>query len=117
MTILSAFLERITGQDNPADFLYYIFFAFVGVTIMLLFQTTSREVNSVNTPMRFSWRFLWCDNTKRILLSVLLIYVSLRFTKTLLGFNLSEPYALGIGAGLDKISEILKEKFRAIKSK
>jgi hypothetical protein len=100
----------ITGMDNPEKFLGLIFFALVGVMLSLLLQTTARNPNSESTPFKFSWKFLWKDNVKRILASIVLIYVALRFSPQLIGVDITEFFAFAIGFGLDKLSEQIKMK-------
>lgn len=102
--------ELFFGTSNLQYFFAAYFFALVGVGISLLLQTNNRDVSSKNTPVAFSYRFLIADNWKRIVLSVLLIYVTLRFTQEITGQELTMFWALVIGLGLDKIAQLLKDR-------
>jgi len=104
------------GNISFAMFAGLYFFALVGVAINLLMHANKRDQNSPNTPVKFSYKFLLWDNWKRIFLSILLIYVSIRFISTLFSISVegnNELYlfsAVVIGFVYDKLAEFLKEK-------
>lgn len=111
---MQEFIENLTGDLSVGKFLAAFVFSLVGVALSLLYGTTKRDPNSNRTPLCFSWDFFWSDNMKRILKSaattILTVFVSLRFTKELLGFELSMVIAFLIGLCLDRIAEVLKQK-------
>jgi len=107
---MKEFITLALGTDSIVAFLGLAFFAFVGVLLSLLIQTTKRDVQSESTPFEFSWKFLMSDNVKRFLAGLILIYVSLRFTPELFGVDINAFWAFVIGFGSDKIAEILKTK-------
>ena len=92
-----------------------LFFALLGVTLNLLIDTSTRKPETTDTPVHFSLRFLLCDNWKRILLSVLLILVTIRFCEELTGLHLNMFVSLLIGFGFDKLSKFLKGKSDVLK--
>lgn len=83
--------------------------AFIGIAISLLVQATTRDPNDSRSPVHFDWKFFFNDNTIRIIrsiaLSILVIFVSLRFAKNLIGTEASMFYALCIGLGIDKATD------------
>ncbi|MNS62031.1 hypothetical protein D3C72_950770 [compost metagenome] len=101
----------LMGTDKTDQFLGYIFFAFIGVLISLLEDTATRDVNKHNSPIRFSKSFWIQDNALRILLGILLIYVSIRFSTLITGFEISEFMAFCIGLSID----ILFKKVKSVK--
>lgn len=104
------FLENLFGPGDPGMFLAALVYAMVGVTISLLYDSSKRDQNKVSTPNDFSWGYLLIDNIKRIVLSVLLVVVSLRFSRELLGADLTMYLALLIGIGFDRLGLLLKNK-------
>jgi hypothetical protein len=102
--------QQLLGSLSPSEFLAAIFFALVGLVISLLLQSNVRDVKSDNTPFHFDWGFLLLDNWKRIVLSILMIYISIRFYADIFGQPITMFLALGIGFGLDKISQLIKDK-------
>lgn len=115
------FIHFLTGNIQIAMFWALFFFAALGVTINLLLHASARDQQSPDTPVKFSLRFLLYDNWKRILLSVLLIYVTIRFASTIFVLTLdgnNELYlfvAVLIGFGYDKLAELIKKKGTLLK--
>jgi hypothetical protein len=113
---MNEFFQLILGVTSLAMYAALLFFACVGILINLLFHSTSRDQNSPNTPVKFSFRFLLWDNWKRIILSILVILVLIRFVSFFFDFdvvNNNELYlflALLVGMSFDKGAEILKAK-------
>lgn len=100
----------LLGTLSPSQFVALFFLAIIGAVLSMLLQTTNRNISSDQTPKHFSWSFFMQDNWKRIVTALLLIYVSLRFAPEILGINITEFVALGIGFSLDKIAQLLKDK-------
>lgn len=96
-------------------------FTLIGVALSLLFNAATRDPNSETSPIEWSWEFFWNDNKMRIIKSVLLgllvIFVSLRFTKEIFGRELSMFFALMIGLSLDKVQTIVKNLTYHLKKK
>lgn len=103
-------LQKLLGSNDLSTFLVTFFFALIGVALSLLWHTTSRDIRSTDTPFAFSWSFLLSDNIKRIITGVILIYIAIRFYPDLFGKPVTEYLAFGIGLGLDKIAEVIKNK-------
>lgn len=100
----------LTGYTDSGFFLECGFFAIVGVIFVLLLGTTLRDPNSPNSPNKFSGKYLLTDNHKRILASIIAIYISLRFMPDIFGVKLSYLKALGVGMSWDAIALIIKQK-------
>lgn len=115
---MQTFINYITGTTDYPFYIAQWFFAIVGLAISILLHARTRDKQSDNTPDQFSFRFLILDNYKRIILSVLLIFIFIRFPDMLLtNFPALETLseirlgsALLIGLMLDKLAEWLKTK-------
>jgi len=110
----SIFRQEFWGALNPEVLLAAFAMALIGIFISLLISTTKRDPLSPRTPREFSWNFFWNDNVKRILksiaLTVLVLFVTIRFSQELMGQKLTMFYAFSLGLGLDKVIERLKRK-------
>jgi hypothetical protein len=102
--------EQILGTDSYQAFITQYFFAMVGATISLLLHGANRDVKEPSTPNCFSFSFLLKDNWKRILLNLLVIFVTIRFFKEITGYKLSLFFCLAIGIGYDKLLQFMKDK-------
>lgn len=111
---MEEFIQNILGGITVGKFAASFFFALIGIFISLMISTTTRDPDSKRTPFCFSWAFLWSDNSQRIaksiVLTLLVMFVSIRFAKELLGTDLTMIFAFSVGLGLDRIKEMLKEK-------
>jgi len=107
----------LTGATDPTFFLWCLFFAGLGILFVLLMGTRLRDPASVNSPAKFSWAYLWSDNIRRILASILAVYLSLRFMPDLFGWELNEWKALLVGTAWDGIALFLKQKTNWLETK
>lgn len=110
-------IKDILGTEIWQPFFTQYFEALVGVAISLLWHSSTRDSQAPSTPAKFSFSFLLKDNWKRILSSLLLIYVFIRFFPDITGISLSLFWCLAIGLSLDKLSELLKSKITALQVK
>lgn len=100
----------ILGDIDPALFVACLFFAFLGVMIVLLAGTKLRDPNSGASPSKFSWKYLWNDNLKRIILNIVCVVITLRFMPEITGWDLSVFKGLCIGLAWDGIFLLIKQK-------
>ena len=107
----------LTGATDPKFFLWCLFFAGLGILFVLLMGTRLRDPASVNSPAKSSWAYLWSDNIRRILASILAVYLSLRFMPDLFGWELNEWKALLVGTAWDGIALFLKQKTNWLETK
>jgi len=111
-------------------FAFMVFFSAIGVIIALLIDSTRRNPESKNTPVKFSGWFLVKDNWKTITLTVLAILITLRFAGSLfpdqfVGDDLASPlgqekWMFGsflIGLLYNTILQRIKEKAEILKVK
>lgn len=120
---MNEFISGLVGNMTPAHFGMLMFFALVGATIKLTTQVSKRDVASTATPEKFSFSFLLQDNWKRMLSSLLLIYLFVRFSSFLVPASLLETLpdeaeilmCVFIGYSFDLLSEWLKDKAAVLK--
>lgn len=103
-------ISQLLGSGDLGFYIAALIFSMVGVVISLLISSSKRDQTNPSTPNDFSWGYLILDNAKRILLALLLILVTLRFSTELIGANLTMWGALLIGLGWDRLAAYLKEK-------
>lgn len=100
--------ELIFGSSDFEFIIVGIIFAIFGAILSLLLDSNTRNVDSCRTPKKYSYYFLIKDNSKRIIITLILICVFMRFTKELLGIEPSIYWSFFIGFSSDKLSEYLK---------
>jgi len=98
-TAPGTFWQYLLGTDNYSLYAAQWVAALIGIFIGLLVHALSRDPTSRTTPYRWSWNFLLSDNVKRALLSILLVFITLRFPTYLF------KWILSIDLTLDKNSE------------
>ena len=108
--VLPDILKNIFGAGSAAQIISTLFWAYLTAFTNLLYQANKRDPLSARTPYHFSLNFLWCDNAKRILRSVILIFIFIRFSKELLGVEITMYGAVIIGFSTDKLSQYIKQK-------
>jgi hypothetical protein len=85
-------------------------FAMLGLAVNRLISVRKAIKENPQTPSKFSLKYFITDNWTSIVLSLLLLFVGLRFTQELLGVDITMWVAFGIGFGLDKLTKIIEDK-------
>jgi hypothetical protein len=96
--------ELIFGTKDLTLFAVCVFFALIGMLIMLLKKSSKRNKHSETTPFNFKLSFLLLDNLKEIILSLLLVLMALRFSIEFKGVDLTVWYAFIIGLSSQQLS-------------
>jgi len=104
------FKQYVLGGIEPAFFLANLFFAAMGVLLVLLAGTRLRDPASTDSPIGFSWKYLMSDNAKRIYVNILSIVLTLRFMTELTGWQLGMFKSFCIGMAWDGIFLFIKQK-------
>lgn len=107
---MKEFFRYILGPTEPAFFAACVFFAAIGVFLVLLMGTSLRDKSSPGSPETFSWSYLWSDNARRIYASSICVLLSLRFAPEIFDWELTLFKALCIGLAWDTILLIVKQK-------
>lgn len=116
------FITNLTGGESLQRFISMMVFALFGATINLLTNVRQRDKYSESTPMDFSFKFMLLDNWKRMVSSLLLIYLFVRFMPLMIPSGVYEAIdgdvefllAIIIGYSFDKLSELLKDKAKLL---
>lgn len=112
---LATFIHYVLEMD-PLLFLSFVFWASVGVLLCLLLNANQRStVNNMQT--RFNWKCLLFYNRKRILISFIMILVTIRFSKQLIGLDQNSFSAFIIGFGSDHLGKFIQNKLSNIRDK
>ncbi len=111
-SILEA-LEIITGGKSGGYYLAGFFFSGLAIILSLYHSSTKRNPDSPNTPYKFSWIFLFWDNFKRVVATIIVMFILFRV------LDLSEPlWMIGVGFivafSLDKVIEYLMERSEVV---
>lgn len=111
---MQEFKQLILGNVSVAYYLAAEFFALLALILSLYLNSKKRDATSSSTPVEFSWLFLIWDNTKRIVVGQITLFLVFRFVTELLGRELNMWIAVGVGFflsfGLDKAIQIIKER-------
>lgn len=114
---MSPFWQTILGSNAPGLLGGAFVFALLGHALVLLGGTTLRDPSSPQSPSKFSLKYLLADNAKRIVYVLLLIVAALRFMPDLFGMPLTAFSGFLVGAGLDTIALVLKQKTKLLDPK
>lgn len=107
---MKEFIIGLLGQTSGNDFAHAFIWALVGAVLSLLLNVATRNPTTPNSPVKFSWLHLLGDNVVRIITTLLLIIVCLRFMPDLFGIQLSAFAAFCVGFGWDKLAQLIKDK-------
>lgn len=112
---MNEFLKIVFG-DFPswATLFGYAWFFVIAYIVYALSETSYRDVNSSNTPKKWSWKFWYFDNWRRYLVTILSSYLFFRFYTDISGHPFSNFDAVSLGLIGDGIGATLKERVRMI---
>lgn len=105
---MKEFLSLVFGDISLAMYLACFLYAAIGAGVYTYAEVSGRNVESVNTPRKFSIKFLLLDNIKRYFLTIILIFLQFRFSKETLGVDLNPYVALSMGFSADGLAGIGK---------
>lgn len=108
---MKEFLSIIFGSMSFACWMAYLLLALIGSFVFTATEVKLRDVESPKTPRKFSFTFLALDNLKRYGLTLLLIFLQIRFWKELSGTDLTAYTALLMGFGMDGLAGFSKRVF------
>lgn len=111
---MEEFKQLVLGPASVAYYMAAEFFAILALILSLYMDSRKRDPQSSSTPVQFSWLFLIWDNTKRIVVGQIALFIIFRFATELIGRQLNMWVAVGAGFllsfGLDKVIQWLKNK-------
>lgn len=91
--IINETLAIILGDHKISYYVAGLFFSALAITLSLYIKGTLKYKSAKGTPDNFSWRFLLWDNSKRVVTSLILMFIFFRI------FNMEDNVGLMIGLG------------------
>lgn len=102
------FWNIILGNGSLGAFLAYLVIAYVSAIVSLLLEASKRDISSTNTPVKFSYRFLFAANTKRIVANFLAVPLLIRLVYEYGEMKWMILVAITIGVIIDRAAMWLK---------
>jgi hypothetical protein len=93
---MQEFKHLVLGNASVAYYMAAEFFAILALILSLYLHSRKRDVASSSTPVQFSLLFLVWDNTKRIVVGQIALFLIFRFITELLGRQLNMWIAVGV---------------------
>jgi hypothetical protein len=113
---MNELIQIIFGEYSIIQLFGFAWFFFIGYVIYSLNETSDRNVNSISTPKKWSWKFWINDNWRRYLASFLATYVLFRFYIEIQGHPFTNLEALILGILGDGIGAYAKNKISVLKA-
>lgn len=109
MNSVNEAIQIILGDKTVGYYLAGFFFSFLAILVSLWSHSRTRDKYSSATPVDFSWGFLLWDNLKRVVVTLIVMFMLFRL------FDLSNAAAMigvgfSVGFGLDKIIQFLMDR-------
>lgn len=106
-------IQYLIGTDPVGFFFAKLVLAYAGAFLLVLWGAKKAQKHSERSPDRFSWAYLWTDNTKRFIANLIVIYVGVRFMAQLMPPAATEEaelvIALIVGISVDALTARLKK--------
>lgn len=102
------FWHVIIGNGSTGAFLGYVVVAIVCAAVSVLIEASNRDLSSSNSPVKFSWKFLWAANAGRFIANFLCIPIAIRLIYEYAGAEVMLFLSIGIGFGVDRLGMLLK---------
>ena len=106
----SEFIKVIFGDYTVIQLFGFVWFLIIGYIIYALNETTLRDVQSMRTPIAWSWSFWYKDNWRRYIVTILSTYILFRFYVQFVGTPLTDFQALMLGLVGDGIGATAKKR-------
>jgi hypothetical protein len=97
MNTLQEIKHNLLGILSLGTYISAGIFCFFGIVLVLYVRSARRDRSSTETPVHFSWKFLFFDNAKKIIILLLCMFLIFRFCSSFLHTELSMEVALGVG--------------------
>ena len=107
---LSEFLHTFMNNMTIMNFLVFLTWAYIGMFISLGLDLSKRKPASKSSPKKLSGKYYISDNTKRLLLSFILIPISILVFGELFGMEINNDRAMFIGLCADELVLIYKKR-------
>ncbi len=108
------FWEIIIGPGPVGAFLAFIVISYICAFVSLLVEANNRDLQSPNSPVKFSWKFMLMANLNRIIGNLMLVPIAVRIFYPKMAHEAMVLTAVGIGICFDRIFMWLKNKGAAL---
>lgn len=112
---MNEFKELILGDVSIATYAAAFFFSFIVIFLNVIIVSLNKYKKAEGTPEKWSFSFAMIDNAKRMIATMMMMFLFYRFASTIIAKELSMEWAVGVGIGitfgLDKMMGWLKSKF------
>lgn len=109
-------INIIFGDFTLLELFGYMWFFCIGYVIYGLTETSGRNIQSKNTPIKWSWKFWILDNWKRYVTTILCTYVLFRFYTEISGHPFGNFDAVMLGLIGDGIGATIKNRIKGFTS-
>lgn len=107
--MFSEYWNILLGEIKPIEFLALVSWGIVGIIVNVLIHASTRDVDDPCSPETFSWKYLLCDNYKRIIIGILLLIIGIRFSYEIFGFSITAFSSFWIGLTFHKLINIFRK--------
>jgi hypothetical protein len=102
------FWKILLGNGSLGAFLAYLVIAYFAAAASLIHEASRRDISSINTPVKFSWRFLFAANLWRLISNFLAIPLLIRLVYEYIDMKWMILLAIATGLLIDRAFMILK---------
>lgn len=102
------FWQVILGNGSLGAFLAYLVIAYFAAAASLIHEASNRDISSANTPVKFSWSFLFAANLWRLVSNFLAIPLLIRLAYEYIDGTWMILLAIATGLLIDRAFMILK---------
>lgn len=96
-------LKELFGDITIAKYIAYFIFILLGVLASVRLSAFTRDKESPNTPVRFSYKFITVDNIYRVVSSMAVAFIVIRFSNQISGKEINDFGAVCIGLAFDQV--------------
>jgi hypothetical protein len=111
---MNEFIGIIFGDFTLLELFGYMWFFVIGYIIYGLTETSGRDIKSIRTPRKWSWKFWFLDNWRRYLTTILCTYILFMFYTEISGHPFSNFDAVTLGLIGDGIGATIKNRVKGI---
>ena len=111
--MIKQFFNEFLGGLTTNQVIISFILAFAGLYLKWYFKSYVGVHYNAQTPYQFSWKYWLSDNVHRLkgmVATIIILFISIRFPKELLGVEFSYLWAFIAGLGIDWITEVIKKK-------
>jgi hypothetical protein len=113
---MTKFLEQLLGTTDLPTYAAWFVLAFIGAVTAILIRAKSKYKTSADTPVHFSFWFMFQDNMINLLIGFFITFIFLRFSNETLKMEPTAFGALLIGATNNELALLfMKLSFKARK--